>query len=403
MDRITNTKPPQESRDSADRGSNQSDVRAHNERLVLSLVRRRGPLAKAEIARITGLSAQTVSVIMRALEKEHLLAKCDPVRGKVGQPSVPMRLLDDGAFFYGLKIGRRSSELVLTNFVGKILARVNEVHDFPTPDSTIQFVVEAIIQLRVQLPKRHQSRIAGLGIAMPFQLWDWPVQSSVSYEDMESWQARDIQAEIADRVECPIFLSNDATAACGAELVFGSNDRPRNFLYLYVGYFIGGGIVLNGCLYPGQSGNAGALGSLPVPSGDCSQQLVEVASLSVLESQLDVAGLQSNIQWQNTDAWSVDPVVTETWMETASRGIAHAIAAACSVIDFKAVVIDGQIPPDIRRDLVDRTEGHLNRLNLAGITAPEMQEGTIGRDARVLGAASLPLSERFLVDQYIQN
>ena len=54
-------------------GANQIRVRAHNERLVLSLVRRHGALSKADIARRTGLSAQTVSVIMRALEKEGLL------------------------------------------------------------------------------------------------------------------------------------------------------------------------------------------------------------------------------------------------------------------------------------------------------------------------------------------
>ena len=55
------------------RGTNQSGMRDSNERLVLSLVRRNGSLAKTEIARMTGLSAQTVSVIMRELEEEGLL------------------------------------------------------------------------------------------------------------------------------------------------------------------------------------------------------------------------------------------------------------------------------------------------------------------------------------------
>ena len=49
-------------------GSNQTNMRAHNQRLVLTLIRRFGPTAKADIARATGLSAQTVSVIMRELE-----------------------------------------------------------------------------------------------------------------------------------------------------------------------------------------------------------------------------------------------------------------------------------------------------------------------------------------------
>ena len=94
------------------RGSNQTRLRAYNERLVMSLVRRHGSLAKADIARRTGLSPQTVSVIMRALERDSLLVRGEPVRGRVGQPSVPMALNPDAVFSVGLKIGRRSADLV---------------------------------------------------------------------------------------------------------------------------------------------------------------------------------------------------------------------------------------------------------------------------------------------------
>jgi len=90
-------------------GANQVRVRAYNERLVMSLVRRHGSLSKAEIARRSGLSAQTVTVIMRALEAEGLLMRGAPMRGKVGQPSVPMLLNPDAVYSFGLKIGRRSA------------------------------------------------------------------------------------------------------------------------------------------------------------------------------------------------------------------------------------------------------------------------------------------------------
>ena len=69
---------------------------------------------------ITGLSAQTVSVIMRALEQEGLLLRGEPVRGRIGQPSVPMSLDADGAFFVGLKVGRRSADLTLIDFMGRV-------------------------------------------------------------------------------------------------------------------------------------------------------------------------------------------------------------------------------------------------------------------------------------------
>ena len=75
-------KPPSAVEDAArhrsvdpSRGTNQTGVRLYNERLVLSLIRRHASLAKAEIARLTGLSAQTISVIMRQLEGDGLVLK----------------------------------------------------------------------------------------------------------------------------------------------------------------------------------------------------------------------------------------------------------------------------------------------------------------------------------------
>ncbi|MGO7785652.1 winged helix-turn-helix transcriptional regulator, partial [Rhizobium ruizarguesonis] len=74
---------------------------------------------KADIARRSGLSAQTVSVIMRVLEKEGLLSRGDPVRGRVGQPSIPMHINPDAFYSFGLKMGLRSADLVLMDFVGR--------------------------------------------------------------------------------------------------------------------------------------------------------------------------------------------------------------------------------------------------------------------------------------------
>jgi hypothetical protein len=106
------------------RGSNQSGLRAYNQRLVLSLVYAHGSLAKTDISRMTGLSAQTGSVLMRELEAEDLIVKGEPIRGKVGQPSVPLSINPDGAFFVGLKVGRRSAELILIDFLGQLKGNI---------------------------------------------------------------------------------------------------------------------------------------------------------------------------------------------------------------------------------------------------------------------------------------
>ena len=84
------------------RGSNQGGMRQFNERVVLQAIRLQGSCPKAEIARLTHLTAQTVQIIIARLEADELVRKLAPVRGKVGQPSVPMALNPDGAFSIGV-------------------------------------------------------------------------------------------------------------------------------------------------------------------------------------------------------------------------------------------------------------------------------------------------------------
>lgn len=380
------------------RGTNQSGMRARNERLVLTLVRRHEALAKAEIARMTGLSAQTVSVIMRQLEKDGLLLRGEPVRGKVGQPSIPMRLNPEGALFFGLKIGRRSTELVLIDFLGRVLMHERQTYEYPQPQATLSFAKKALDQMMSALTPEARDRIAGLGIAMPFYLWDWAQTLQVPQEEMDPWRTADIQSELADIYDFPVFLQNDATAACGAELVFGPTGGPRDFLYFYVGYFIGGGIVLNGAIYSGR-GNAGALGPMPVSigAGDV-KPLIDLASLYTLERTIAVAGQTAGPIWETTDHWDIPKEELNSWLHHAAIGLAHAIVSSCSLIDFECVKIDGWMPADVKEKLITKVESQILRLNLTGLERPVIAAGTVGPNARSLGAASLPLSERYLVE-----
>ncbi|MEL6234343.1 MAG: ROK family transcriptional regulator [Pseudomonadota bacterium] len=378
-------------------GTSAARMRERNERLVLTLVRRHVALPKAEIARMTGLSAQTVSVIMRALEKDGLLVRGDPVRGKVGQPSIPMMLAADGAFFYGLKIGRRSADLVLVDFLGRVRGRTQIIHDHPTPDAAICFAQSAFEMLQAGLGAEARARVAGMGIGLPFQLWDWADAIGLPSAAMAAWKDRDVRAELQARFAFPVFLENDATAACGAELVFGTQALPANFLYYYVGYFIGGGVVVNSRLFSGPGGFAGALGSMQVPHAGGSVQLLELASLRPLNEALR-GSAHEGAMWADPEIWEIDPSAIAYWLRTAAHGLAYSIASATCVTDSDLVVIDGWLPRDILHRLVAHTNSALDAIDLSGIRRPMVQAGTVGPDARALGAASLPLSRRFLVE-----
>jgi predicted NBD/HSP70 family sugar kinase len=375
-------------------------MRDHNERLVLSLVRQETALAKSDIARMTGLSAQTVSVIMRALEQDGLLVRGEPVRGRVGQPSVPMSLAADGAFFLGLKIGRRSADLILTDFLGRIRAARRMIYRYPTPDGVVDFATGAVPDLAMELPDSFRGRITGMGVAMPFQLWDWVSIIGAPQAEMDAWRDRDIGAELGAALGLPVYVQNDATSACGAEMIFGTGERPKSFLYFYFGTFIGGGLVMNGQLFLGRTGNAAAVGSIQVPApGGSTRRLIDLASLSVLAAAMDAAGEESDHLWSQNLEWRVSAPLLSAWLDQAAVALAHATLATAALVEIEAVLIDGWMPVRVRAEIVRRTEAALLGLDLAGIDPPAIREGTVGAEARALGAAAIPLSQRYLIDQ----
>ncbi|HHC30274.1 MAG TPA: ROK family protein, partial [Rhodobacterales bacterium] len=188
---------------------------------------------------------------------------------------------------------------------------------------------------------------------------------------------------------------------CSAELVFGTGERPPDFVHLFVGFFIGGGIVLNNSLFVGSNGNAGAFGPLPVATrGERVTQLIDVASLASLERAVIEAGGNPGMIWESSAAWTVPPDLVAEWTAEAAKGLAWAIVTAASVIDVSCAVIDGWLPAEVRADLIQQTRDALADFDFTGLDPVRVEAGTIGAEARSLGAASLPLSERFLLDRH---
>jgi predicted NBD/HSP70 family sugar kinase len=389
--------------DDLSRGTNQSGVRLYNERLVLSLVRRHGSLPKADIARMTGLSPQTISIIANQLEQDGLLRREAVVRGKVGQPSVPYSLNPDGAYSVGLKIGRRSVDLSLINFTGEVQKFLHQTYAYPTPAAIHDFAKKGIAELQSGLSVDAARRVTGLGIASPYEMWTWNEEIGAPKEDIDAWRHTDIRADLAEICPWPVYFYNDITAACAAELMFGRGGEYTDYLYVFIGSFIGGGLVFGGHLFPGKTNNAGALGSMPARGANGrTSQLVNVASIYVLEQELIRQGLRAEVLWQSPDDWG-DGLgsALDNWIAQVAEHLAQAIVASVAVVDVETVVIDGAVPPTVRICIIEATRDHLAKVNQQGLSAFTLVEGTLGTSARALGGAAIPLLANFTQDREV--
>ncbi|MCP8885304.1 ROK family protein [Devosia sp. XJ19-1] len=381
------------------RGVNQSGVRDHNERLLLTLLQRHGPMAGSDLARLANLSPQTVSIILREMEAEGLLARGAPVKGKVGKPSIPMSLAEGGVLSLGCKIGRRSAVLLLADFRGTVRHELRLTYKYPMPQPIFAFLREGIETILAQCSPAERARICGIGIGTPFELWKWSELVGAPAAQFASWRDVDFAAELASFTDLPVQVVNDATAGCQAEHIYGRGKEFRDYAYFFIGAFIGGGIVLNHSVYQGHQGNAGALGSLRSfgPQGE-SQQLIDTASIHLLEARLAENGHDPQELWTQPQDWSQFGRFVEPWIGRTAQELAKASLSVCAVIDFEAILIDGAFPDEIKHELVERTRRYLVNQDMRGLIAPRIEAGTVGFNARAIGAATSPLFERYFMN-----
>lgn len=395
------------------RGSNQIGLRQYNERVVLQAIRLHGAQPKADLARLTHLSTQTVSLIIDRLIEDGLVMRLEPVRGKVGQPSVPITLNPDGAFSIGIKIGRRSCDTLLLDFAGQVRQRSSLSYDFPDPQKLFAHLQAQLIAMPSKLAKRQAERLVGIGVAAPLSLGGWQALLGVTKQRSAAWDAIDLQIQLQAMTALPVRLIKDTSAACVAELVAGRGRSIKSYLYMFIDTFIGGGLVIDSKLRSGLHGNAGAIGSmaLGVVRGlkEAKQaklvkppaQVLSVASLYQLELLFSGAGLDATACYDDRALGGDYLAHTQNWLREAAAAIAMVAQNTVCVLDMDAVIIDGSLSRNLLALLRAELDAALQAYSWEGIEQPDVQLGMIGADARAMGGALLPLYSSFAPDHEV--
>ncbi|CAH2776083.1 MAG: Transcriptional regulator FrcR for fructose utilization, ROK family [uncultured Caballeronia sp.] len=370
-------------------------MRQMNERIVLQAVRVYGPLPKSEIARLTQLSTQTTSLIVDRLIDDGLLAReaRTRVQGRMGQPSVPISLRADGAFSIGVKVGRRSLDVLTMDFAGQVHARDVIEYAYPDPRTVFALLSGKIDQMMATLGE-NAMKVVGIGVAAPLWLGGWRNFFDTPPDVFAAWNEIDISARVQALTTLPVEFAKDTTAACAAELLMGQGRGLGNFLYVFIGTFTGGGLVIDGRLHAGPKGNASAIGSFPLMS-EGTPQLLNVASIYVLEKRFTDAGfLAAAAHDQRALSAQLWPMC-EAWLDAACPALATAIATAAALVDVDVIVIDGELDRQLLREVLTRTNTALDAFDWRGMVRPRLVEGEIGADARAMGGAILPLYAHF--------
>lgn len=379
------------------RGVPQAGVRIANERAVLTLITLAPGSSNADVARRSGLGPQTTSRIISDLEERGLVQRGQVLRGRRGQPATPLFLHPQGAYSIGVEIGWRHLQVMLVEMSGKVLAHERRFHVYPDAGTIFPEIAGHIATITADMTPEQRRRLVGVGIASPTSIAGNTEIFAGHPEQRDLWNAIDIAARVAADTGLHTDWFNDGTAACWAEVIDQPEPRPSGFAYFHVGAYIGAGIVADGQLWEGPTGNAANLGAIMVADMAGKPTFVHsIASITALERCLRAAGLTPPPGSPHDWDWaSLEPHV-EPWLDEAGHALAQAAMTAQAMVELDRVALDGVMPHAVVERLLARVQHHLALLPVLRTSGrPTIVVGHLGPAAAAAGAAKLPIYKRY--------
>jgi predicted NBD/HSP70 family sugar kinase len=245
---------------------NASTSRALNRRLILNLLRNRGPISRAEIAQITGLSPAAVTFVTAELMEEALVVERATVSSlSGGRRPVPIEINYEAHLALGFKLNRYNIECVLTDLATSPLATLEASVADTTAEGMIETIAATIPRL-LSLANRQENEIRGIGVSIPGEID--PATGVCQQSPRFGWKNLPFAEMLAERVHVPVWIDDDVNAFAIAQQLFGVGRDHRNFAALAIGTGIGCSLVIKGEIYHGSHCAAGKMGHIiSVPNG----------------------------------------------------------------------------------------------------------------------------------------
>jgi N-acetylglucosamine repressor len=229
-------------------------TRALNQGLVLRTLYDYGPVSRAEVARLTGLTRTTVSELVGEFIADGLAREVGRGPSSGGKAPILLQVVDDARYVIGLDLGEHAFTGALVNLRGEI-RRIVEVPVEGRDGNDALAIAEGLVD---ELTGAAPGAILGIGIGTP-GLVDTE-SGTIRWAVNLDWQDLPLGRILRERTGLPTYVANDSRAAAVGEYLFADDPRARSLVAIKVGLGIGAGIVLDGELFQGDDFGAGEIG-----------------------------------------------------------------------------------------------------------------------------------------------
>ncbi|WP_282944803.1 ROK family transcriptional regulator [Cellulomonas endometrii] len=369
----------------------QTALREANRATVVDTIRRYGGLAQVELAAATGLSAATVSNIVRELQGAGAVAVRTTVHN--GRRAQLVTMVHRTGVAAGVHIGTRHLAITLADSAHEVLAE----QSLPLPhEHRADTSLDRAALLVVELLERVGSSLGellGIGIGLPAPVD--PATGTVSVPGiLRGWDDAPVAQVMSKRLGVPVFVDNDANLGALAESRLGAARAYQDSVYVRVSHGTGAGVALGGRLHRGFAGTAGEIGHVQVDAGGvvclcgsrgCLNTVVgSPALIEVLRASRGNLTLRDII----TLASEGDPGCRQV-VEDAGTTIGAVVAGLAIAVNPQLVVVGGELAETGEILLGPMREAIRRRVPLNHLAPLEVVAAELGGRAEVTGALLL--------------
>ncbi|MGW5679607.1 ROK family transcriptional regulator [Streptomyces sp. NPDC003860] len=376
-------------------GSQTSLHRANLERVVRA-VRMAGSLTQAEIARSTGLSAATVSNIVREL-KERGTVEVTPTSAG-GRRARSISLRGDAGIVVGVDFGHTHLRVAVANLAHDVLAEEIEPLDVDASAGAGFDRAEEMVGRLVRATGAAPGKVVGVGLGVPGPI-DGESGTIGSTAMLPGWVGANPAKEMSERLGVPVHVDNDANLGALGELVWGAARGVSDLAYIKVAGGVGAGLVTGGRVYRGPGGTAGEIGHITL---DESGPVCRCGNRGCLETFAAVRyvlpllhsshGPDITMEQVVRLAQGGDPGCRRVIADT-GRHIGSGVAMLCNLLNPSLVVLGGEIADAGELVLAPVRESVSRYAIPSAVQRLSVVRGELGARAEVLGAVALVLSE----------
>lgn len=393
-------------------GTNLTYTKAFNYRIVFETIRLYGPISRADIARQTNLTAQTVSNIVKRLLDTGLIREGTKRQDGRGAPSVTLEINPNGSYSIGLDLNSDHLTGVMVDLKGNVKERIYYSLEPTSPDEAIKLLAQTIKQLMID-ENIEDDQLSGIGISFPGPMEikkNSSVTNVVNPKAFPNWNKVPVVKLLSEYVNVPIFLENNASAAAVGERWYGAGRHASSFLYVFFGAGLGSGLIVNGDLQDGYTGNTGELGYIPMwhnpsfLSDSKHPHIGEHFNLKNLYNWLNNSDSKINVSQplDLDDLFHNKNKYFMQWLKLGEQMLVPTFLTIEYLIDPEVIFLGGRLPKSIIEHMRDKLSNEIPKHRIERKSSgPDLKCATAGVDAAALGAATLPMFDLFAPQPHV--